>query len=119
MSEICPLCGKPHGKGMPNTDLNPAVAVGADILEPVSGEVPEAVVELGEQIVDGYEPLDETGAVVDAPEFDGIEEIEMPDLSELKLNDLRGIAKELGLKLPFGATKDKIIAIITDATTKG
>lgn len=105
MTNICPICGAPNGKGLPNIAPDPVVE--PDVLVPPPG--------VAEVIVDDLLPVAEPEPLPEPepepePDFDTDE---IPDFSGLKLNELRAIAKELEIKLPFGASKADIIELIT------
>jgi hypothetical protein len=105
-TDICPICGKPHGKGMPNTALNPAVA--PDVVPPEPVEVVEPA-EVVEEIV----ALEEVGDVVDEPEPEPELESELA-YSDMGIKQLRRLAKNRGIKQPFGASKADIIALLEE-----
>ena len=113
MADICPICGEPHGKGVPNTP---------EVTRRPPAPEPQAVASVPEDVLP---PITEPEADVladfidDEPEVDEPEvEAEPVDRSRMSFKELRAEANEKGITVPFGATKAILLAILSEDDAK-
>jgi len=119
VSDICPLCGEPHGKGVPNTpevtrrppapEPQPVASVPEEVLSPVAEPEPDVLADF----------IDEAPEI-DEPEPEPEPEPEKPavDRSHMSFKNLRAEANEKGITVPFGATKAILLAILSEDDAK-
>lgn len=115
MSDICPLCGEPHGKGVPNTPEvtrrqpapQPVASVPEEVLPPVAEPEPDVLADF----------IDESPEV-DEPEPEPEPEKPVVDRSRMSFKNLRAEANEKGITVPFGATKAILLAILSEDDAK-
>jgi len=97
--DICPVCGKPHGKDLPNSP--PRV----DQRKPEPQPEPQPSLEV---------EVEEVGQIVDSPE----EEMEQPaplgmTLEKMTGKELRAYADAIGVELPRTfISKEKMVKLI-------
>lgn len=104
MAELCPICGKPHGKGLPNNDVERRAApVALNISDEVMVPVPE--VDLA------YQPEAPSPLATAEPEIAS----EMTEYDSMKINELRGQLRLHGLEQKFGEKKAEMIARLKEA----
>lgn len=134
MADICPICGGPHGKGLPIIDERTGSTPAAPRPAPVWTHVPsEPVGEtlLAEDVVEEVVIVEE-GAVLElddgpwepAPEPEPEPEpepVQKPPFDPLRsplmrksISELRAMVRAKGERLPQKASKAKLISILED-----
>jgi hypothetical protein len=115
VSDICPICGEPHGKGVPNTpevtrrqpapEPQPVASVPEEVLPPVAEPEPDVLADF----LDEPEPQPEPEPEPEKP---------VVDRSHMSFKNLRAEATEKGITVPFGATKAILLAILSEDDAK-
>jgi hypothetical protein len=115
VTDICPICGEPHGKGVPNTPEvtrrpapQPVASVPEEVLPPVAEPEPEP--DVLADFIDEAPEIDEP-----EPEQEPEPEPEKSavDRSHLSFKKLREEAAERNITVPFGATKAVLIDLLS------
>jgi len=127
VTDICPLCGEPHGKGVPNTpevtrrppapEPQPVASVPEEVLSPVAEPEPDVLADFIDEVPEIDEPEPEPEQ---EPEPEPEPEPEKPavDRSHMSFKNLRAEATEKGITVPFGATKAILLAILSEDDAK-
>ena len=133
MADICPVCGEPHGKGMPNSKWNPAARPETPLPEGVAEIITDdpamnLVIDTPDPPpVDPAFATDPLADFIDAPEEDAPVEAppeeaapeetpvaaEPKDRVQMRFRELRAEAAERNLTVPFGATKATLIGLLS------
>lgn len=113
MAAICPICGEPHGKGLPNTDENPGTLVVDDGLEFVTEVTQAAVVDDGPvvvvkdaEVVSAFIP-ENTMSTPTIPR-------PTPNFDRMRYQELRAEAQMRNITIPFGITKKELLALLKE-----
>ena len=128
MADICPVCGEPHGKGVPNTPEVTRPRPVALKPEPIDELIIEAEEGSVEEIVEDDVPEDIDALVTsllgeDVPEAEAeaeapAEEEAPKDRSNMRFRELRAEAAERNITVPFGGTKAMLIELLDEDDLK-